>query len=234
MKRTMRFLIAIPVILLVVLVSGSIILGIPISYDAPALEFPIYESDRVVRLSAYHTPDWGEPGVFHDGIDLVISGNVTIVSPVKGIVISRSESINPYAGNVLFDISILVNWGWHVSLVLEPGFRDSLNNSRQTSMITAYVGQRVEAGDSLGTLLYSENYPHLHYMLFMLGKDVCAYNYSTVHAKGIFDDIAQNSGSKILYPYTAPSILLCPFFVIPMALAVVYTVISLVILRRSK
>ena len=74
------------------------------------------------RLSAYHTPDWGEPGVFHNGIDLVISDNVTIISQISGVISRVSEHVNPYAGNVLFEIGIAANWGWEVKLVLEPGF----------------------------------------------------------------------------------------------------------------
>ncbi len=162
----------------------------------------------------------------------MISDDVTIVSPIRGTVVGLSENINPYAGNVLFDIAISVNWGWEVKLVLEPGFQDSVNNSLQSNSIAAEVGQRVEPGDALATLLHSESYPHLHYMLFSFGSDVCAYNYSTPEAKSTFDSIALNTNSTILYPYSSPNPLTSPVVVIPVGLAVVYALTVIAVFRR--
>ena len=54
-------------------------LGITSGFGAPTLRFPISETGRVERLSAFHTPDWGEPVLFHNGIDHVISDNVAVV-----------------------------------------------------------------------------------------------------------------------------------------------------------
>ncbi|MFX0054306.1 MAG: M23 family metallopeptidase [Promethearchaeota archaeon] len=233
MNRKQKGLLALPVIVVVVVVGYTAALGISFGFDSPALEFPISEPDRVERLSAYHTPDWGEPGVFHNGIDLVISDDVTIVSPVRGTVVAMSENINPYAGNVLFDVAISVNWGWEVKLVLEPGFLDSVNNSLQSTMIDATVGQQVEPGDILGTLLFSDNYPHLHYMLFSFGSDVCAYNYSTTEAKSTFESIAVRSGSTILYPYESPSLLLSPIVIAPVVLGVTYVIAVAIVFRRD-
>lgn len=209
-------------------------MGISIGFESPSLEFPIAEEDKIERLSAYHTPDWGEPGVFHNGIDLVISENVTIVSPVHGTIISYSEHINPYAGNVLFEIAIAINLAWTVNLVLEPGFMDTTNNSLQSTNIDVSIGQRTSPGDELGTLLFSGNYPHLHYALTILGSDVCAYNYSTPAAQDIFNDIAANSNSTILYPYPAPNPIMSPICLIIIGGSSIYLVILLVVFRPRK
>ncbi|MFW9890329.1 MAG: M23 family metallopeptidase [Candidatus Thorarchaeota archaeon] len=233
MNRKQKGLLALPIIVVVVVGGYTAVLGIAFGFDPPALEFPISEPDRVERLSAYHTPDWGEPGVFHNGIDLVISDDVAIVSPVRGTVVGMSDTINTYAGNTLFDVSISVNWGWEVELVLEPGFLDSANNSLQSSMIDATVGQRVEPGDSLGTLLFSDNYPHLHYMLLSFGSDVCAYNYSTTAAKSTFESIAVRSDSPILYPYESPSFLLSPVVIVPVILGATYVIAVVIVFRRD-
>jgi murein DD-endopeptidase MepM/ murein hydrolase activator NlpD len=192
------------VILILSLVIGAVTYfvffsGI-IQYDDPELAFPILESENVERISAYRTPDWGEPGVFHNGIDLVISDNVTVVSPVTGTVVQVTENINPYAGNVLFDITIRINPAWAIHLVLEPGFLDEVNNSLQSDNVLVSVNENLESGDSVATLLHSENYPHLHYMLMHQGSDVCAYNYSSEAAKNIFEEIALRSSSVICYP----------------------------------
>ena len=209
-------------------------MGISIGFESPALEFPISEENRIAGFSAYHTPDWGEPGMFHNGIDLVISDNVTIISPVRGTILSYSENINPYAGNVLFDITIAINWGWSVHLVLEPGFRDIMNNSLQSSLIDIRVGQQVSPGDELGSLLFSDQYPHLHYMLENLGSDVCVYNYSKPSAQETFNDIATSTNSTILYPYPAPNPITSPITLIIIGGTVLYLLIVLVIFRPRK
>jgi len=171
-----------------------------IQYDDPELDFPILESENVERISAYRTPDWGEPGVFHNGIDLVISDDVTVVSPVNGTVVQVTENVNPYAGNVLFDVTVRINPAWEIHLVLEPGYLDETNNSLQSDNILVSMNDNLGSGDVVATLLHSENYPHLHYMLMHQGSDVCAYNYSSDAARTIFDEIAARSSSVICYP----------------------------------
>lgn len=233
MNKKRKAVLAFPIIAILIGVGYLFILGIPIGFATPTLEFPILETHRIERLSAYHTPNWGEPGVFHNGIDLVISDDVTVVSPVRGTVLWMSENINPYAGNVLFDITIAVNLGWYISLVLEPGFMDATNNSLQSNMIDAEVGQRVEPGDELGTLLFSGNYPHLHYMLSSFGSNVCAYNYSSFSARSTFESIALASNSTILYPHDPPNVLLSPMVTIPVALGLGYALVAIVVFRRN-
>ncbi|MGQ4912521.1 MAG: hypothetical protein ACP6KW_10165 [Candidatus Thorarchaeota archaeon] len=232
MNRRKKAVLAIPLIVVMALLAHSTLLGISPGFESPALEFPILESGDVERLAAYHTPDWGEPGVFHNGIDLIISNNVTIVAPVQGTIVSVGEQINPYAGNTLFEITVAINWGWQVKLVLEPGFLDAANNSLQHDMIDAVSGQRVVPGDELATLLYSNNYAHLHYMLLRYGQDVCAYNYSTAAAKTIFDTIASTSNSTITYPYSEPNVLSSPMVIVPAAAIGAYVLLVYVVFRR--
>jgi len=232
MNKKRKALLALPIIVILVLVGYTLVLGIAPGFDDPVLEFPISETDRIVRLSAYHTPDWGEPGVFHSGIDLVISDNVTIVSPATGTVVGLSEHLNPYAGNMLFEISIAVNWAWVVQLVIEPGFLDETNNSLQSTMIEAEFGQRVESGVALATLLFSENYPHLHYMVGYFGSDVCAYNYSSSAARSTFETIATTSNSTIFYPHPSPNPLTSPLVLIPLVMLGVYAIVVIAVFRR--
>jgi len=232
MNKKRKLLLAIPIIAILFGVGYTMVLGIAPNFNSPNLEFPISETDRIERLSAFYTPDWGEPGVFHNGIDLVISDDVTIVSPVAGTVTGRSEQINPYAGNVLFEIMIAVNWASSVKLVLEPGFLDETNNSLQSSMIEAVFGQRVEVGDKLATLLFSDNYAHLHYMLSYFGSEVCAYNYSSPTARSNFEAIALASNSTIFYPYPAPNVITSPLVMIPLVLVGIYVIAVIIVFRR--
>jgi murein DD-endopeptidase MepM/ murein hydrolase activator NlpD len=234
MNKKQKVVLICPIIVMGIILGYSRVMGIALGFNAPSLEFPIAESDRIERLSAYHTPDWGEPGVFHNGIDLVISNNVTIVSPISGTIMAYSERINPYAGNVLFDIAIAINWGWEVHLTMEPGFTDDVNNSLQSSLIDVNPPQHVELGDELATLLFSGNYPHLHYMLLYLGSDVCAYNYSSSAAAGIFDDLAVDTNSTILYPCTPANPLLTPLGIILIGTGSIYLLVVLIVFRPRK
>jgi len=234
MNRKQIAVLALPIIAIGVLFGYSLAVGIPSGFDTPSLDFPIEETDRIERISAYHTPDWGETGVFHNGIDLVISDNVTIISPVRGTVVAYGEQINPYAGNVLFDITIAINWGWEAHLTIEPGFRDESNNTLQSTLINAHPPQQVSPGDELATLLFSENYPHLHFMLLNLGADVCAYNYSTPAAAPVFDTIATESNSTILYPYTQTSPLLAPYGLIMIGATSIFCIVVLIVFRPRR
>ncbi|MHA1770526.1 MAG: hypothetical protein ACTSYL_12440 [Candidatus Thorarchaeota archaeon] len=195
------------IISLLLLIVGASIIGLGNLPDTPSpvLEFPIQQPDSIERLAAYHTPDWGEPGVYHNGIDLVISENVTVISPCEGNVASVSESVNPYAGNILFSVVITIDRVWEVKLVLEPGFTDSTNNSAQTDAITVVAGDSLTTGDKVATLLHSDNYPHLHYMLLYHGVDVSAYDFSSSSAKATFEEIASRSNSTIQYDYDMPT-----------------------------
>ncbi|TFG26658.1 hypothetical protein EU527_19490 [Candidatus Thorarchaeota archaeon] len=233
MKKSRKTVLAIPIIVIVLILGYASIMGIQIGINSPSLEFPIREEDRVTRLSAYYTPDWGEVGVYHNGIDLVISNNVTIISPVRGTIISYSEKINPYAGNVLFKIAIAINLVWEVHLVLEPGFKDGTNNSIQSSLIDAPIGKQLSVGDELGTLLVSDSYPHLHYMLLYLGSDVCAYNHSSVTAKSVFEDIALSSNSSIFFSHPELNPLLAPIGLMLISGIVTYIVIAIIIFKKN-
>jgi len=173
------------------------------AYGAPSLEFPMAEPLNITKLAAYHTPNWGEPGKFHNGIDLEISGPTQIISPCYGWVQRIWYNINPYAGEgevAMIHVSIMINLAWSVKLVFEPWANSTEFRERQLDAIIVKVGTYVKPGDFIGTLLYNYEYPHLHYMIMRLGKDVCPYDYSSPTAKSIFEDIATRTNSTICYP----------------------------------
>ncbi|MFW9933600.1 MAG: hypothetical protein ACFFDR_13195, partial [Candidatus Thorarchaeota archaeon] len=143
------------------LIAGSTLMGIPPVNSQPNLGFPIQETNRITRITAFHTPDWGEPGVYHNGIDLVVSDNVTILSPISGTVIAVGEQENTYADNMLFEVSIAVNWFWSVKLVLEPdSAADTINNGQRENIIVQPFS-KVSKGETVGTLILGGSYTHL-------------------------------------------------------------------------
>jgi len=142
----------------IVVVAYFVFFSGAIKYDDPELDFPILESDNVEQISAYRTPDWGEPSIFHNGIDLVISDDVTIVSPVNGTVVRVTENVNPYSGNVFFDVTVRINLAWEIHFVLEPGFLDEVNNSLKSDSILVSTNDNLVAGDMVATLEREDNY----------------------------------------------------------------------------
>ncbi len=191
------------IIFLILLTGGlgfySLYLGLPLNTRAPELEFPIREVDNITGLSSFGIPDWSGPGTIHNGIDLEINDSVTLISPVKGTVISISEQENVHSdiNNVLFSVKIMVNLGWIVDFVIEPMFpgSDVENNTLQREAISVSLFQKVDVGDEIGTLLYNEGeYSHLHYMINNGFDVVCPYDYSSPEAQELFDLLAERGG----------------------------------------
>ena len=176
-------------------------LGFKPAYGVPSFDFPFENPDDIVHLSAYHTPNWGEPGVFHNGIDLVIEHSSIVISPCYGIVSRIWYNVNPYVeGEVaMIHVQITVNYGWKVKLVFEPWANTSLIREEQLAAIIVKIGTKVQPGAVIGTLLFNHHYPHLHYMVLRNEHDVCPYHHSSLMAQSIFEEIATRTNSIICY-----------------------------------
>lgn len=171
------------------------------AYGTPSFEFPMENISTVVGMSAYNTPDWGEPGIFHNGLDLEISAPTPLVSPCFGVIERIWYNINPYTGGevAMIHVSIRVNYVWSVKLVFEPWANTTEIREQQLEAIVVKKGDRVQPGDLIGTLLYNYEYPHLHYMIMKNSKDVCPYAYSSLTAQAMFEEIAFLTNSTICY-----------------------------------
>lgn len=181
---------------LCIFISFPFLAGFDPAYGNPVLEFPIKDPGNVTDMTAFNTPDWGEPGVFHNGIDLVIHGNnaTMVISPCNGIVRKIDVKTNPYAGNMLLSILIKVNYKWSVKLVLEPMGNSSALNQEQQEKVLVEVGKKIMVGDDVAFLLDGDEYAHLHYMAMKQSKAICPYQYSSAIAQSIFDNIATVTG----------------------------------------
>ena len=125
-----KWKITLVVISSLVILAGIIVplmpymLGWNPAYGTPAIEFPFEDPNDIVSISAYYTPDWGEPGVFHNGIDLVINESSTIISPCYGIVSRIWYNINPYTGGVaMIHVAITINFVWSVKVYDIPNIQ---------------------------------------------------------------------------------------------------------------
>ncbi|MHA1785735.1 MAG: hypothetical protein ACTSVE_11120 [Candidatus Helarchaeota archaeon] len=167
----------------------------------PTLEFPIQDSNNVTQLRGFNIPNWGEEGVNHNGIDLLIKNYTVVVAPISGIIISITDTINPYAGNMLLKVQLMVNYEWTVSMVFEPGSNRSSINDLQRSLISVHLFQVVSVGDVIGILLDSGEYSHLHFQItHNFFGPFCPYQYSSQSARAIYESIASITSETICYP----------------------------------
>ena len=169
------------------------------------LDFPIPSSSDIQRLAAFGTPNWSGTES-HNGVDLVLNTTVAhtkIIAPCKGTITkieSKSNSFSNPPGQLLLTVEIMVNIDWQVSLNLEPGTTDEALKTLQKDAIKVKVGQKVDKGTEIGSLLRGEQgYTHLHYMVTHVNKVICAYDASSDEAKAIFYAIGSASGTTACY-----------------------------------
>ncbi|MEI7640842.1 MAG: hypothetical protein WCJ46_04975 [bacterium] len=171
----------------------------------PVLDFPIAVPGLVQRLAAFGTPNWSGSEA-HNGVDLVLNTTVAsakIIAPCKGTITKiemKSNSFSHPPGQLLLTVEIMVSMDWQVSLNLEPGTTDEALKTSQRDAIKVKVGQKVDTGTEIGTLLRGEQgYTHLHYMAIHMGKQICVYNVSSNEARAIFEAIGTASGTTACY-----------------------------------
>jgi hypothetical protein len=90
----------------------------------PPLEFPFAEPADIDYLAAFGIADWSGPGQPHNGIDLRIARQTSIVSPIHDTVSAVSWNTTGPLSNppnlVTVHVTIDVNREWEVMLVFEP------------------------------------------------------------------------------------------------------------------
>lgn len=180
-----------------ILVAGTVvfllrdrIFGPGPQLDFRPLDFPFQDWRRIKRIAAFGVPNWSgsEP---HNGIDLIIDSPAVIISPTAGTVARVKTSENPFSnppGQLILTVEIYVNSDWSVSLCFEPGTVNETLKAQQMAAIAVSKGDRVAAGQVIGTLLVGEQgYTHLHYMVQGKSGAVCPYTYSSAAARTVFE-----------------------------------------------
>ena len=172
------------------------------AYGTPSLEFPFENSDEIIRLRSYNLIEEG--GAYEDhhrGIDLEISVNGTkVISPCVGTVGLITSTVNKNKGHIMISVNIRINHAWSIMLVFEPYSNSTEFHEYQMSLLKVKFGQKISIGDEVGLLLIGGEFPHIHYQVNRYFNDVCPYNYSSIEAQIIFEDIAVRTNSTICYP----------------------------------
>jgi len=167
------------------------------SYEpSQLLDFPMKETVNVSNFSAYGTRDWGAVGLFHEGTDLQVSAATTVVSPVDGVVSKYQVKQNTFGTqNWLYGVRIQIDDVWSVEITFEPMFdpADTVNHQAQLDNILVQEGDTLSRGQTVGTLLFSPGYCHIHYNLEQWDNKErrlhCPYQYSTPEAQAIYNQI---------------------------------------------
>lgn len=191
-----------------ILVAGTVvfllrdrIFGPGPQLDFRPLEFPFQDWRRIKRIAAFGVPNWSgsEP---HNGIDLIVESPALIVSPTAGTVAQVKTSENPFSnppGQLILTVEIYINSDWTVSLCFEPGTTDPTLKNQQKAAIAVSKGDRVAAGQAIGTLLAGEQgYVHLHYMVQNHSRAVCPYTYSSSSARTVFETLKNTRAGNYL------------------------------------
>jgi murein DD-endopeptidase MepM/ murein hydrolase activator NlpD len=171
--------------------------------DFLPLEFPFQNWSQVTRLAAFGVPNWSgsEP---HSGIDLIVESPALIVSPTAGTISEIKTKENQYshpAGQLILGIDIYINRKRTVSLGFEPGTTATALKSQQVAAIQVRKGDRVQAGQVIGTLLVGEQgYSHIHYSLQDgAGHDpICPYIHSSTAGRTIFETLKNTRSNNHL------------------------------------
>ncbi|MBN2154886.1 MAG: M23 family metallopeptidase [Candidatus Lokiarchaeota archaeon] len=170
--------------------------------ECPPIEFPM-EGDalNLTDFNGFNISNWGEPGVYHNGIDFPINPNnwTGILAVADGTVTKIEESGNTYAGGkIMFNVYVTIARGWTVKYVIEPMATTEHENQLQRDNIYVIKGQEITKGDRIARLLCTgEEYSHLHFMLEMKNTVVCPYLYSSPAAKAIYEYLSTTYNKTI-------------------------------------
>ncbi|MHA1453203.1 MAG: M23 family metallopeptidase [Promethearchaeota archaeon] len=175
--------------------------------ECPPIEFPMEGGAlNITGFSGFNVSDWGEPGVTHNGIDLVVSPNnwTGILAVADGKVRKIEESENPYShppGMMMFSVYVTIARGWELKYVIEPFALTEQQKQLQRDNIYVVEGQEIAKNDRIARLLCTDSgYVHLHFMLTFKSSVVCAYTYSSLTAQAIYEDIATTYNKTICCP----------------------------------
>jgi hypothetical protein len=180
-----------------------------LSEECPPLQFPMEGGAlNITDFNGFNISDWGEPGVYHNGIDLAVDPHnwTGILAVTDGKVRKIEESENPYStppGIMMFSIYVTIARGWELKYVIEPFAETELEKQMQRDHIYVFEGQLISEGERIAHLLCTDSdYVHLHFMLVHKNTAVCAYTYSSSAAQVIYEDIATSFNKTICCPDT--------------------------------
>jgi hypothetical protein len=175
-----------------------------LSEDCPPLEFPMEGGMlNITDFNGFNVSDWGEPGVYHNGIDLAVDPHnwTGILAAADGKIRKIEESENPYShppGIMMFSVYVTIARGWEIKYVIEPSAVTEQEKQLQRDHIYVVEGQKVTEGERIARLLCTDSdYVHLHFMLVFKNQAVCAYNYSSISARTIYENIASTYNKTI-------------------------------------
>lgn len=131
------------------------------SAEEPVFKLPVNNVLNVTGIQTFHEE---HGGTVHGGFDFKLENDTTIYSPIDGTItdIHTNQMDNDYW---LVDVIITFNTRWYTFIAFEPWTQDEEVINEQLEKISVKVGDKVEAGDRIGTLtpVKDSEFPHIHW-----------------------------------------------------------------------
>ncbi len=167
-----------------VITFSSIFNPLPMGQD-PALELPYNTITTLDSISYFGLP----PGFSydHNGIDFGFNDTTTVVAPCAAIIAQVKFWYNERGGHWQTSLSLHLNSEWGVEMYFESWAANETAGQQQANAVLVKAGDRVDAKQTMGQLLYHGEGCHIHFGVIKSNTAVCPYNYWTQGAKVQFD-----------------------------------------------
>ncbi len=161
----------------------------------PPLDFLFDNTSGIIRISGYGYVPWGG---WHNGFDFIINTSSIIIAPcdmeVTEVTLEYLEGGGHWAVKTTYEL----NKDYFLLIGFESWALNETYGNYQLDEITVDVGQLINKGEVIGTLLYHRIDAHIHYALYEKGDTVCPYPFFSEEAKIIFDMLWSLYGVSIL------------------------------------
>jgi len=191
------------------LVMAAMLMSLPacILYDWPEGEIvmlaPFVNSSDITSIneaySAHSNCPWGFE---HRGIDFMISTDgVPFQAVCDGLVMQVEKKFNDGNGYWQVNIEIKYNKNFRVRYGFEPFSSAEADGNRQLDNIRIAKGDEVQAGETIGNLLYFRGGAHVDFSLERDGEVICPEPYFTSSAREAVLTILQATipGARMCY-----------------------------------
>jgi len=193
-RRNKILLISSSVILLILLAGGGYLLWRvhpPVLNSSPVeMDLPFQDYDHINAIQGY-----GDLGYqFHNGIDYGINLSTKFYAWCKLRVTGIRTWFNEKGGHWQTNVQFAYSWKYSFECAFESWALNETYANYQADALVAKIGQVLEKGDLIGTLMKYGDSAHVHFGMKENHQDVCPYLFLTASAKATFDQLFAKVG----------------------------------------
>ncbi len=190
MKRKKKIILIVSSLLFVVLLSGGGYLlwrvFPPVLNSNPVvMDLPFKEYNHIDAIQGF-----GDLGYqFHNGIDYGINASTKFYAWCKLRVTGIRTWFNEKGGHWQTNIQFAYSWKYSFECAFESWALNETYALLQEAALPVKIGQVLEKGDFIGTLMNYGDSAHVHFGIKENHQDVCPYLFLSPSAKIIFDQL---------------------------------------------